>query len=217
VVPDGRAGREITGDLKTAVTATGLSLKRIVEVNATFTNATRVGQQVLAENPDAVLLWLNPATAGRLAKSLRTAGFTGKLAGPGRLDSAEFLSAAGDASEGFVIAVPLIEKKATDCHQRFATAFRARFGSEPALTAAMGYDAVLVLNHLLRHADGQPPHAAFPLKSSITGASGVLEFDSQGNRRTSLRLLEAHGGRFTPIATQSNATDGGRPQSPKLY
>jgi branched-chain amino acid transport system substrate-binding protein len=217
VVPDGRAGREITGDLKAAVTATASSLKRVVEVNSTFTNATRVGQQIFAENPDAVLLWLDPATAGRLARSLRAAGFTGRLAGPGRLDSAEFLSAAGDASEGLVIAVPVIEKKATDCHQRFATAFRARFGIEPALSAAMSYDAVSVLNQLLRQTDGQPSHAAFPLKLSITGASGILEFDSQGNRRTSLHLLEAHGGRFTPVAKAIECNRGRAPQSPKLY
>jgi branched-chain amino acid transport system substrate-binding protein len=204
VIPGGRAGREAARDLNEAATNSGWSLEKTIEVDRSITNATRLCKQILTNHPDAILLWLDPATAGKVAKSLRTAGFAGTLAGPGRLRSADFTKMAGDAMEGLMVPAPILDKDAGVCFQHFTEAFRARFGRESDVTAAAAYDAATLLIHILRQTGGHPAHEAFPIGFSLAGASGILAFDSQGNRKVNLQLLKAHGGQFIPAGAESN-------------
>jgi branched-chain amino acid transport system substrate-binding protein len=173
-------------------------------VKSSFTNAARLGKQILKNHPDAILLWLDPATAGTLAKALRAAGFTGPLAGPGRLRSADFAKTAGDAMEGMMVAGPILEKDATTAFQLFAGAFRVRFGHEPDATAEATYDATTLLIHILRQPGGHPAHEAFPIGFSLAGATGILSFDSEGNRKVNLQLFKAQGGQFVPAEAGAN-------------
>ncbi|MGB7746884.1 MAG: ABC transporter substrate-binding protein [Verrucomicrobiia bacterium] len=203
VVPDGRAGREAARDLN-AATNSNCSIEKMIEVKSSFTNAARLGKQILKNHPDAVLLWLDPAMAGTLAKVLRAAGFAGTLAGPGRLRSADFAKTAGDDMEGLMVSGPALEKDAAIAFQHFTEAFRARFGHEPDVTAAAAYDATTLLIHILRQPGGHPAHEAFPINFSFPGATGILSFDSEGNRKVNLQLFKAHGGQFIPAGTEAN-------------
>jgi ABC-type branched-subunit amino acid transport system substrate-binding protein len=202
-IPHGRAGREVANDLKEAATNCGRTIGKTIEVSSSLTNAARLCQPILANRPDAILLWLDPTTAARLAKSLRDAGFAGTLAGPGRLRSTDFVAATGGAAEGLLVASPVLEKDAATALQHFTGQFRTRFGHEPDTTAAASYDAARVLIHILRQAGNHPAHEAFPIGCSFVGASGILTFDSQGNRKVGLQLLEVRGGRFVPAGTGS--------------
>ena len=175
----------------------------MIEVNPSFTNATRLGKQILKNHPDAVLLWLDPAMAGTLAKALRAAGFAGTLAGPGRLRSADFAKTAGDAMEGLMVPGPILEKDAATAFQHFTNAFRGRFGHEPDATAAAAYDATTLLIHILRQPGGHPAHEAFPISFSLAGATGILSFDSEGNRKVNLQLFKAQGGQFIPAGAEA--------------
>jgi ABC-type branched-subunit amino acid transport system substrate-binding protein len=203
VIPDGRAGREAARDLN-AATNSNCSIEKMIEVKSSFTNTTRLCKQILKNHPDAILLWLDPASAGTLAKALRAAGFAGTLAGPGRLRSADFTKTAGDAMEGLVMPGPVLEKDATTAFQHFTEAFRARFGHEPDATAAAAYDAATLLIHILRQPGGHPAHEAFPIGFSLAGATGILSFDSQGNRKVNLQLFKAQGGQFIPAGVGAN-------------
>jgi len=58
---------------------------------------------------------------------------------------------------------------------------------------------------VLRNNAGHSAREAFPHSLLFTGASGLLSFDDQGNRKSALRLLEARGGRFVP--RKSGATN----------
>jgi ABC-type branched-subunit amino acid transport system substrate-binding protein len=158
----------------------------------------------MANHPDAVLLWLDPATAGKLAKSLRDAGFAGTLAGPGRLRSANFATTAGGATEGLIVPAPILEKDGAIAFQHFTGAFRKRIGHEPDATATAAYDATMLLIRILRQAGDRPARESFPIGFSFTGASGILTFDAQGNRKTTLQLLEGRGGQFVPAARGAN-------------
>jgi branched-chain amino acid transport system substrate-binding protein len=204
VIPDGRAGREVARDLNEAATNSGCSIEKTIEVNPSFTNTARLGKQILTNHPDAVLLWLDPKTAGTLAKALRAAGFAGTLAGPGRLRSVDFAAAAGGAMEGLKVPGPVLEKDAVTAFQHFSDAFRRRFGREPDATAAAAYDAATLLIHILRQTGDRPAHKVFPIGFSLAGASGILSFDSQGNRKVNLQLFKAHGGQFIPAGAGAN-------------
>ena len=204
VIPDERAGREAARDLNEAATNSNCSIEKIIEVNPSFTNTTRLGKQIMKNHPDAILLWLDPATAGTLAKALRAAGFAGTLAGPGRLRSADFAKTAGSAMEGLMVPGPILEKDAATAFQHFTNAFSGRFGHEPDATAAAAYDATTLLIHILRQTGARPAHEAFLISFSLAGASGILSFDSQGNRKVNLQLFKAQGGQFIPAGVEAN-------------
>ena len=201
VIPDERAGREAARE---AATNSNCSIEKMIEVKSSFTNAARLGKQILKNHPDAILLWLDPATAGTLAKALRAAGFAGTLAGPGRLCSADFAKTAGGAMEGLVVPGPVLEKDAVTAFQHFTNAFCGRFGHEPDATAAAAYDAATLLIHILRQPGGHPAHEVFPIGFSLAGATGILSFDSQGNRKVNLQLFKAHGRQFIPAGAGAN-------------
>jgi branched-chain amino acid transport system substrate-binding protein len=199
LVPDGRAGREVSRDLSRAATAAQRKLKRVCRVNSTLTNLESVIAQVLKEQPKGVLVWLDPAPAGRLTKSLREAGFAGKLAGPSRCNSPGFLAASAHASEGFLVPAIVLDQAGEGRLLSFQAAFRQRYGIEADLTAAEGYDAVRLLVHLLGKYDSQSLPRAFPLVLSLPGVSGDLSFDTEGNRKMALRMLVARRGCFVAI------------------
>jgi branched-chain amino acid transport system substrate-binding protein len=196
LVPDGRAGREVSRDLSRAAAAVQCKLGNIHEVSPTLTNFDSVVAQVLKERPEAVLLWVDPVPAGRLTRGLRDAGFAGKLAGPGRCNSPAFFASSSLASEGFVVPAIVLDEAGEARLLSFQTAFRQRYGIEADVTAAEGYDAATLLAHILRKNDPQSLPRAFPLTFSLPGASGDLSFDAAGNRKLALRLLTARQGRF---------------------
>ena len=200
LVPTERAGREAASDLRNAAEAAGGLLDRPVEVSPKLKDFSEIGKQVLATQPDGVLLWLEAPLAGGLAKSLRAAGFKGQLAGPSRLQTAGFTSNAGGAAEGFLLPSPLLDPASQSVAARFAAVYRQRFGNEPDTTSRMAYDAAVLLTDLLRKSDDNPARPVFPITGEQPGASGSLKFDRNGNRLVPLELLQFRDGRFTPFA-----------------
>ena len=199
LVPDGRVGREVSRDLSRAASAAQRKLKRVYEVSSTLTNLESVTAQVLKEQPKGVLVWLDPVPAGRLTRSLREGGFAGKLAGPSRCNSPDFVAASAQASDGFLVPAIVLDKPGEARWLSFQTAFHQRYGIEADLTAAEGYDAAKLLLRILEKNDSQSLQRAFPLAFSLPGASGELRFDAEGNRKITLRLLTALRGHFKPV------------------
>ena len=188
LVPEGRAGREVSLDLNRAASAAQRNLKRVCEVSSTLTNLESVIAEVLKEQPQGVLVWLDPVPAGRLTRSLREAGFTGKLAGPSRCNSPAFLAASAQASDGFMVPAIVLDKPGEARLRSFQDAFRQHYGMEADLTAAESYDAAKLLVHILEENAPQSLPRAFPLVFSLPGVSGGLSFDAEGNRKIALRL-----------------------------
>jgi ABC-type branched-subunit amino acid transport system substrate-binding protein len=199
VVPDGRAGREVSRDLNRAASVAQRKLKRVCELSSTLTNVQSVVAQVLKEQPKGVLVWLDPVPAGKVTKSLREAGFSGRLAGPSRCNSPAFLSASAQAPEGFLVPAIALDKPGEARLLSFQTAYRQRYGIQADPTAAEGYDAARLLVHILEKHDPQSLPQAFPLAFSLPGASGNLSFDAEGNRKIALRLLVARRGSFVAV------------------
>ncbi|WP_405603276.1 bifunctional serine/threonine-protein kinase/ABC transporter substrate-binding protein [Streptomyces sp. NBC_01410] len=78
--------------------------------------------------------------AALLARELRNRDFPGaRAAAQGVLDT-RFLSAAGDAAEGWVIVAPVMDSSVAPEAKAFAAAYRKRFGAEPERYAVEAYD-----------------------------------------------------------------------------
>jgi ABC-type branched-subunit amino acid transport system substrate-binding protein len=189
-VPTGRAGREASRDVSAAAAATAVaagkgSIERSVETDGRV-NGAALRDLLSAAHPDAVLVWLDPVPAGRLARSLRAAGFAGPLAGPMRLASPAFVAEAGSSAEGFV--VPVIASEGNGVMAAFESRYRRRFGAAPGPAAAVAHDAAALLFDAMRRKGAEGARRAFPPAERIRGATGILAFDRNGNRLVTLQV-----------------------------
>ncbi|MFG2783016.1 bifunctional serine/threonine-protein kinase/ABC transporter substrate-binding protein [Streptomyces prunicolor] len=97
--------------------------------------------------------------AARVARELATAGFDGPRLAPQAVLDPEFLKAAGDAAEGWLLTASFVDPTAVPAAAAFTAAFRKRYGSAPGYYAAEAYDTVnLVIQELVKATKrGQPP------------------------------------------------------------
>ena len=202
LVPSERAGREASKDLAKAAQASGCHLDEPCKLPDTPFEIDGVLKRMLTAKPDGILIWLDPVFAGKIAKSLRAAGFLGPLAGPGRLDGEDFVTTAGNAAEGFMMPRLVRDPASQAAFAAFASEYRKRFGSEPDVTATMVGDAAALLIELARKSGDQPLYRAFPIAQERPGASGLLKFDTAGNRVYSLELMSVRSGHLAPFAQQ---------------
>jgi ABC-type branched-subunit amino acid transport system substrate-binding protein len=193
IVPEGRAGREIAHDLRQAASDSHCEFAGIVEVPRSCISYEKTRTETLNCHPEGILIWLAPIPAGRLVSEFRNAGFTGALAGPGWLESASFISSAQEALEGFVIPRSAKSEASDTLCSSFEAAYRGRWGHAPDAMAAISYDAVMVLVHLIQ-STSQALNHRFPPDFSEPGVTGELRFDAEGNRKLKLELLKGQRG-----------------------
>jgi ABC-type branched-subunit amino acid transport system substrate-binding protein len=180
VVPSGRAGRETVHDLREAAAAVGQrTIVEVVSADLASASRARTVRKALAASPEGILLWVDPALAGEMARRLRSAGFAGILAGPDRLQSDEFIAAAAGAAKDLATPPTPPPGKA---HDTFVQNFTQRFGRTPDSTTAAAYDAVMLLVNTARESTDRPLRDRFPPMDTVEGASGELRFDRSGQR-----------------------------------
>ena len=199
VVPAGRPGRVVRRDLETAARLTATPLDRIVDGDDPKTDAAAVARLIVEAAPEGVLLWLPPARAGAMAAALRNVGYAGCLAGPSPLDSPAFVAAAGAAAAGVLVTGFRADTDLQKRAEPFETQFRRKYDAQPDFSAAAAYEAARVLIEILRRAEAGAGYRQFPLTVPVAGVTGVLHFDSSGNRTDPLQVLTCRDGRFIPI------------------
>ncbi|WP_328685781.1 bifunctional serine/threonine-protein kinase/ABC transporter substrate-binding protein [Streptomyces sp. NBC_00343] len=104
-----------------------------------------VVSRALATHPQAVVYGgTSPRRAAACARALTAARFAGAVTGFEPVMRADFLTAAGQAAEGWVFEAPYTEARSagTPAAKAFTAAFRARFGGPPGRWSAEAYDAV---------------------------------------------------------------------------
>lgn len=154
LVVDDRAAGDTSWRLSRAVTSSppseGTATSRTVAADSEdFGPAAEA-----ALDTDAVVYTgVSPGRAARLARALRTAGFKGTATATEPVLKRAFLDAAGPDAEGWVFSATFTDPAAhrRDGAERFATAYRGRFGTGTVdRYAAEAYDAVLLIAQGLR-------------------------------------------------------------------
>ncbi len=199
IVSSGRAGRAVRRDLETAARVTTTQLDQIIDGGEPKTAIAFLVNTIVAGAPDGLLLWLPPSRAGTVAAALRAAGYAGCLAGPAPLDSPEFVAAAGPAATGVLVTEFRVNADLRGRAEWFERQFRQKNGAKPDFSAAAAHDATQVLVETLRRRGNAAGYRQFPLVLPTAGVTGILNFDSSGNRTDALQVLTCQRGRFIPI------------------
>ncbi|MFF3687087.1 bifunctional serine/threonine-protein kinase/ABC transporter substrate-binding protein [Streptomyces sp. NPDC002187] len=170
-----------------------------------------LAESVTDAGADAVVFAGGYARAARLARALRSAGYSGaRLATQRALDS-RFLASAGDAAEGWVFATSFLDPTRVTAAKSFVTAYRARFGTAPPWYSAEAYDATLfVARAMTALGASREERGAIVGRLRETDYRGItkrLRYDSSTHHYTdAMYLFRATEGAFRCLGDYRDAT-----------
>ncbi len=108
---------------------------------------------------------------------------------------------AKQAAEGLIISAPVYDPQSADpVIGRFRQAFKAKFGSDPDVWAAYGYDALYILIQAMGKAatSKQPLHTELAAVKDFPGVTGKTSFTADRAVSKELRVLVVTKGAFQP-------------------
>lgn len=184
--------------------ARGLTPAGSEQVPSEATDLTRIAQQIVAAEPEAVIVNTLPLQDGIAVRDLRASGWTGPiLCGPSAVHPS-FHAIAGEAAEGVQAIGPWLaapEQAPPDLPhlesmRRFAQSFTAAHGA-PGSHAGFGADALSLL-HLafLGHRDRKQAQAQLAHMCCI-GVTGVYNLDRGGLSKDALTTFVSRAGAWT--------------------
>lgn len=134
--------------------------------------------------PDAVTLAGWGGWLAETVSALKKAGFRGKIFAPESFSSQSVREAAGSAARGVLVAGgPFDPAHASGDALAFVEIYRERYGTEPDVYAAAGWDSVLVLDAALTDRPNLPGEARQWLRDDVKDIAGVvghLQFNETG-------------------------------------
>ena len=139
------------------------------------------------------------------ARMLRDAGIDLPLFGTGAILPDELVAAGGDAVEGLVFPTVMFDAEEEPTAD-FIAEYRDKFGSDPDIYAAHGYDAVLIIVQAIEQEGLSADNISFYMNAMnpFPGAAGSTKFDQDGNAQKFHRMWVIENG-------QAHALEGTAP------
>ncbi len=136
--------------------------------------------QIAKKSPDVVYVASSKQLAGEMISALRSAEYGGPILTAEGLSGAD-LAALERQAEGVYLSRAVADLNEND-NGHFVGAYRERYGEEPDLYAAYGYDAVHALVKALEGRALLPSELRKGLRDAeIAGVTGLFDFDHRGD------------------------------------
>jgi branched-chain amino acid transport system substrate-binding protein len=182
---DGLRGVEA---MKDAAAAMAVAEAEVITMDPLRPDVGEVVTRMVAESPEAVVVWTNAETAGSLLRSMKVAGVkticflpeAAAEAGYGVSNSSgESVWTVGGEGEDAVV------------HGDFSWRYAQAMGVGPSVAAMETYDAVTVTVRALRRAGANRARVRDELAKvqGFDGVAGRVSFDGEGNNTTALHLV----------------------------
>lgn len=209
-------GDEFAKAFSAAVSESGGSSIGTVLYRARDDEAARSAvQQIAAMHPEAVFLADELDRAAPVLRALKSSEFHAKvLLGPAVWNDPIALRGFSNLIEGAVFATPFFARSAKPKVAEFAAAYRQRFGAEPDLLAAQGYDAALltfrVLSNVPSDANLQAISEAFmkgvQSTDNFDGITGKLSVDKKREISRRMSVVRMYHGETVEVMNGGNVT-----------
>lgn len=168
--------------------------------NSDETNFRPYIAQLRSLHPDAVYLAGYYQDGGSIMKQAREMGLSVPILGSTTHEDPRLLTIAGDAAEGFLypFSTGYDAKSNSQAVVRFNDSFTSKYHKSPGLVAALGYDCALLLVTSVEKENPSPQNIrSFLAKThGFDGASGVMDFDANGDVHKPVRLKTVRSGKF---------------------
>ena len=158
--------------------------------------------KIKGQRPDAVYITGYWKEFANILKQARELGLSSQFLSCGTFHEPKLLQIAGNAAEGVVFVQPMYDPaSAAPAVSEFVSAFKSRFGIEPGLYAAHGYDATRILIEAARSAEGRSVtlRDAVAQTKGFVGVTGNTSFNGKGDVVKGSRIMAVSGGRFVDV------------------
>jgi branched-chain amino acid transport system substrate-binding protein len=157
-------------------------------------------QTIKKKNPDVVYLPLPADQAAPILRKARELGLTMPFLGTANWDSMEFPSMVGDSGNNTYFPGRFNPDGPSDAVQLFLEVYERKNGNLPSASAAMGYDALVVLADAIRRANSTEPEKlreALASTQAFPGLTGDITTDPELARTQSVPLLKLDAGKIS--------------------
>jgi branched-chain amino acid transport system substrate-binding protein len=156
-------------------------------------------------NPDAIFLPGYYTEVSLIAQQARDLGITVPLVGGDGWDSPELTKgAAKEALEGTFFSNHYSEEDTSARVQEFIKKYQAKYNEAPGAMSALGYDAMMILAHVIEQAGDAKPESIRTGLENLTdfeGVTGAITINEQHNATKPMVMLKIHDGKFTYYST----------------
>jgi len=175
----------------------GIGLKNVFEEEYLKIGGRNISSHVFEQNSKNFDLVLHKAIKSQalyligytldnatIIKKLKELGYTGSILGTVTMEDKKILELCGKAANGIVYPFPSIPIQDELNVRTFKEFFMKEYNESPGITSDVGYDAVLVFAKALSEINeitGETLSKYFSSEFSMYGASGLLEFDKNGD------------------------------------
>ncbi|MBE72751.1 MAG: ABC transporter substrate-binding protein [Thalassospira sp.] len=169
-------------------------------INTDNITHAEAASQLLADDPDAIVLITNSTDSAQMAQEIRKLSSSIPLAVSEWAGSQALIEVGGEAVEGVELAQAYDRYDTNPRFQKFVAAFNEMFGRQPGYTAVLGYDAATVLFAALRtkHPDQSLADALTNLPPQ-QGLHQELVFDAFGDGNRNIYFVAIQDGKFIRV------------------
>jgi branched-chain amino acid transport system substrate-binding protein len=157
-------------------------------------------QTVKKKNPDVVYLPLPADQAAPILRKARELGLAMPFLGTANWDSLEFPPMVGDSGNNTYFPGRFNPDGPSDAVQLFLEGYERKNGNLPSASAAMGYDALVVLADAIRRANSTAPEKlreALASTQAFPGLTGDITTDPELARTQFVPLLKLDAGKIS--------------------
>ena len=153
-------------------------------------------QAIQGTDPDAVVFYGQPEDVGRFVKIFREAGIKAQFFGFDRLKEEGFMKAAGAHAEGMTICYFFNPNRTDVPWVDFVARFKKRWGAEPDIYAAYGYDGAVLMIEAVNKA-GPNRYRIRDYLANLdewNGVTGPMIFDARWDNIVPISVAQCQGG-----------------------
>lgn len=156
--------------------------------------------QALKSNPQAVFLADFAEPVEKILVALEKRGYQGKRLTTSAFATQSLIDQAGAAAEGVILSQTVFNPESDDPRvKHFVEAYRKKYGEQPGLFAAYGYDSLLVLAKALESEGTSIPSELWKGLRGLTsfqGITGPVQFDQSGDNARFPRVYIIRSGKL---------------------
>ena len=153
-----------------------------IEYPASSSDFGDIATRAIDAHPVGIYIADYANNVSAIVSALRDLDFEGKILTTSAYASPEVIAAAGDKAEGLLLSQTAVAAE-DPAPQAFAQAYREKYGEEPNIWAAHGYDSFKVLVEAIAEGGRLPSDVWKGMRGihGYQGATGVIQFDEKGD------------------------------------
>ncbi|MCX7653985.1 MAG: ABC transporter substrate-binding protein [Fervidobacterium sp.] len=137
------------------------------------------------------------------AQQARAMGYKGYFIAGDGADAPELIKIGGQAVEGLYFTTHYVPEAAnTKLAKDFVESFKKKYNTLPAMNAALGYDAYMLIINAIERANSKDPvkiNAAIRATKGFQGVSGTIDIDENGNAIKDVIIVQVKNAKFTYV------------------